>query len=72
MINIETILRIERAKSGMTIDEMCDLAKISRPNYYRMQRNGFDSLKARDLISLADLFGVSTDYLLGVEKEVKS
>lgn len=65
MINIETVLSVERAKSGMTIDEMCDLAKISRPNYYRMKNNGFGSLKARDLISLADLFGVSTDYLLG-------
>lgn len=47
MINIETVLSVERAKSGMTIDEMCDLAKISRPNYYRMKNNGFGSLKQR-------------------------
>ena len=65
MTEIENILNIERARVGMTIDEMCDLAKIPRQNYYRMKRNGFNSLRASDLIALADLFGVSTDYLLG-------
>ncbi len=65
MANIENILRVERAKAGISIEEMCRLAKIPCQNYYRMKKNGFASLRANDLISLADVFGVSTDYLLG-------
>lgn len=62
---IEDILRIERAKRNMTIEEMCDLADIPRPTYYTMRNTGFKTLRASDLIALADVFGVSTDYLLG-------
>lgn len=62
---IEDILRVERARANMTIDEMCDGANIPRQTYYNMKSTGFKSLRASDLIALADLFGVSTDYLLG-------
>ena len=62
---IEDILRIERAKANMTIEEMCDSANIPRQTYYSMKSTGFKSLRASDLIALADLFGVSPDYLLG-------
>ena len=44
---------------------MCDSANIPRQTYYSMKSTGFKTLRASDLIALADLFGVSTDYLLG-------
>lgn len=62
---IEDVLRVERAKANMTIEEMCDKANIPRQTYYNMKSTGFKSLRASDLIALADLFGVTTDYLLG-------
>lgn len=62
---IEDVLRVERAKANMTIEEMCNNANIPRQTYYNMKSTGFKSLRASDLIALADLFGVTTDYLLG-------
>lgn len=69
---IEDVLRIERAKAGITIEEMCDRAKIPRQTYYSMKSTGFKSLRASDLIALADLFGVSTDYLVGRTKRAEN
>lgn len=65
---IEDVLRVERAKRKISIKEMCDSAKIPLPTYYSMKNTGFKSLRVSDLIALADLFGVSTDYLLGRAK----
>ena len=62
---IEEILRVERARVNMTVEEMCDSVKIPRQTYYNMKSTGFKSLRASDLITLADLFGVTTDYLRG-------
>ncbi len=62
---IEEILRVERARVNMTVEEMCDSVNIPRQTYYNMKSTGFKSLRASDLIALADLFGVTTDYLLG-------
>lgn len=62
---IEDVLRIERAKHDITIEEMCDKIKMPRQTYYNLKNTGFKTLRACDLIALADLFGVSTDYLLG-------
>ena len=62
---IEEILRVERARVNMTVEEMCDSVNIPRQTYYNMKNTGFKSLRASDLIALADLFGVTTDYLLG-------
>lgn len=69
---IEDVLRIERAKHNMTIEEMCDEIGMPRPTFYSIKNTGFKTLRAADLIALADLFGVSTDYLLGREKEASA
>lgn len=63
--SIEDILRVERAKANMTIEEMCDMLFISRTSYYRMKATGFKSLTVYELVALADFFNCSTDYLLG-------
>ena len=67
MQNIEAVLRVERAKLNITVEEMCDRTNIPRQTYYNLKRTGFGSLRARDLLALAELFGCSTDYLLGRE-----
>lgn len=61
---IEDVLRIERAKHNMTIEEMCSEIEMPRPTFYSLKNTGFKTLRVADLIALADLFGVSTDYLL--------
>ena len=65
MNSIEDILRIERARHNMSIEEMCEKAEIPRQTYYSMRNTGFKSLRACDLVSLANVFQCSTDYLLG-------
>lgn len=69
---IEDVLRIERAKHNMTIEEMCSKIEMPCPTYYSTKNTGFKTLRVVNLIALADLFGVSTDYLLGREKEASA
>ena len=63
--SFEDILKIERKKLKITVNEMCDKANIPRQTYYYMRGTGFKSLRAAELLALANLFGCSTDYLLG-------
>lgn len=65
---IEDVLRIERARSGMTVEEMCSKVNIPLQTYYSMRNTNFKTMRASNLIALADLFGVSVDYLLGRKK----
>lgn len=63
--SIEDILRIERARLNITVEEMCERANIPRQTYYSMRSSNFKSLRASDLIALANVFNCSADYLLG-------
>jgi len=65
MNTIEDVLRVERARLNMSVDEMCKQANIPRQTYYSMRSVNFKSLRACDLVSLANVFKCSTDYLLG-------
>lgn len=61
--NAYPVIEIERFRAGMTQDELSDTLGFERKSYYNWQKNGRLPVKA--LIALADLFGVTTDYLLG-------
>jgi len=53
-----------RNKKGWTQEEISKLLKIKRPRYAKYE-TGENQPDYGVLVKLADLFGVSTDYLLG-------
>lgn len=59
----------ERARNGMTIDDLARELGVSRKTIYNWQRAG--NIPADRLEQMADLFGCSIDYLLGYEVKQK-
>lgn len=58
-INID----VERVKLRMSLDELADKIGVQRKSIYIWQKNG--KIPATVLITMADFFGCSIDYLLG-------
>lgn len=57
-------IEAERARRGMTTEELACMLGVSRKTYYNWVSQGkipFDKVK-----QLSEIFSVSTDYLLGV------
>jgi excisionase family DNA binding protein len=52
----------ERARNGLTIEELSKRIGVTRKTYYNWVKNG--NIPQSKLKSLAELFGVSADYLL--------
>ena len=58
----------ERARSGLTIEELAKKLSVTRKTYYNWLTIG--RIPQEKLCAMADLFQVSVDYLLGkAEKE---
>ena len=57
-------IEAERARSGMTKTKMAEAIGVTADTVKNWQ-NGRTEIPASKLVSLADLFGVTTDYLLG-------
>lgn len=57
-------LKAEIARADMTITSFCAKLGIERRTYYNWQEEG--NIPAQKLIAIADLFGVTTDYILGL------
>ena len=56
----------ERARNGMTIEEMAAKLNVTRKTVYNWVTAG--KIPSDKLEMMADLFGCSVDYLLGREK----
>ena len=52
----------ERARNGITISELSSMLGVTRKTYYNWITNG--NIPQSKLEKMADLFSVSTDYLL--------
>lgn len=52
----------ERARAGLTLEELCSKLGISRKAFYNWLSNG--KIPQRKVEELAKIFGVSVDYLL--------
>lgn len=61
------ILKMERLNRNMTQQEIADYLKIGRVSY-TMYETGKNTPTTENIIKLADLYNVSTDYLLGRKK----
>lgn len=57
-------IEAERARAELTAAELGSALGISRKTYSNWQ-NGKSEIPASKLCSMADIFGCSTDYLLG-------
>lgn len=66
MVNFGNQLRALRKEAGMTQTELARLLKISKSvvSYYELQER---TPSPDVLIRLAEVFHVTTDYLLGIE-----
>lgn len=56
-----------RKKTNLTVRELAELTNISYPTISRLE-NGLVSFTSEYLLVLTKFFGVTTDYLLGIEK----
>lgn len=65
-IELAKRLRDERRNKGMTIDDLAKQTEIQKQtlNYAELNKSG-RGLTVKNLIKVADVFGVSLDYLLG-------
>ncbi len=54
----------QRKLSGYTQRDMAERLGISQPSYVRYE-NGTSEPTQENLVKIADIFDVSTDYLLG-------
>jgi transcriptional regulator with XRE-family HTH domain len=61
-------LRELRGQQGWTQQELADLAGLERKSIIRYE-NAQSRPTGRALLALAELFGVSTDYLLGLSEQ---
>lgn len=56
-------IEAERARKGMSQDELAEKLGVTRKTIFNWSQNG--NIPASALISMADIFGCSIDYLLG-------
>ena len=70
MSNLYSNIEAERARNGMTIQELADKIGMSEKNYRNWKK--FNKPMPSDmLIKIARLFECSADYLLGLTDKVK-
>lgn len=64
ILEIKEILKTERKKNKYTQQQIADILKMQRGSYAKYE-TGANTPTVENIIKLADLYGVSTDYLLG-------
>lgn len=57
-------IRELREDNDLTQKQVADYLKMTQPQYWRYEA-GYRDIPSDVLIALADLYGTSTDYLLG-------
>lgn len=56
-------IEAERARKGMTVNDLTAYLKVSRKTYYNWCNRG--SIPLKKITLMADLFGTTVEYLLG-------
>ena len=64
-------LRKIREERGISEEQIAELLGRSRQSYRNIEK-GKSKLKIRDLITLAEFYGVTSDHLLGLDQESQS
>lgn len=63
-------IEAERARKGLPKDALASKIGVSTKTYYNWL-NGTNPIPSTALLKMADIFGVSIDYLLGRDKPDK-
>lgn len=63
-------IEAERARKGLSKDALAYKIGVSTKTYYNWL-NGTNPIPSTALLKMADIFGVSIDYLLGRDKPEK-
>lgn len=64
-------IKAERARYGYTLDDVAQMLGVSK-NTVRNWEDDIGTCKGAHLLGLANVFGVSVDYLLGIsDKRVR-
>ena len=67
-MNYQENLRKIREERGISEEQIAELLGRSRQSYRNIEK-GKSKLKIRDLITLAEFYGVTSDHLLGLDQE---
>lgn len=67
-MEMKNILKEERKKRGLTQQQVADYLKMAR-GAYTLYETGTNTPTTENILKLADLYKVSTDYLLGRYKQ---
>ena len=59
------VLRMERIKRGWTQEDVAGMLKMARGSYAKYE-NGTNTPTTENIIKLAEIYHLTTDYLLGV------
>jgi transcriptional regulator with XRE-family HTH domain len=70
-MNYQENLRRIREERGISEEQIAELLGRSRQSYRNIEK-GKSKLKIRDLITLAEFYGVTSDHLLGLDQESQS
>lgn len=70
-MNYQENLRKIREERGISEEQIAELLSRSRQSYRNIEK-GKSKLKIRDLITLAEFYGVTSDHLLGLDQESQS
>ena len=70
-MNYQENLRRIREERGISEEQIAELLGRSRQSYRNIEK-GISKLKIRDLITLAEFYGVTSDHLLGLDQESQS
>ena len=70
-MNYQENLRKIREERGISEEQIAELLGRSRQSYRNIEK-GKSKLKIRDLITLAEFYGVTSDHLLGLDQESQS
>lgn len=62
------IIRVLREDRGLKQSEIADYLGTTQQVYSRYER-GINEMPIRHLIALCKFYGVTSDYILGIEKE---
>jgi transcriptional regulator with XRE-family HTH domain len=69
MYNMYEILKELCSSRGITITDMCRAANVPRSSVGNLATGKTQQLSAKNMQKIASYFNVSTDYLLGNEKQ---
>lgn len=63
-------IEAERARNSLTQEKLSEAILVSRKTYKNWQ-DGKREIPGDKIIAMAKLFGVSSDYLLGIDSQTK-